>query len=66
MDSKTLYTCGVDWQHEIGSTSTEFYESIEELKAQRGCWKRCGIVEVKMSATWVEPQTKSWSTPNEE
>lgn len=59
---KTLYACGVDWQHEIGHASDlegkmPLYSTIEELKEKRTCWQECGIVEIKLELTrWVEPQ----------
>jgi hypothetical protein len=59
---KTLYTCGVDWQHEIGEASDlegsmPFYSSIELLKKNRPCWKECGIIELKVNlAGWVVEQ----------
>jgi len=49
--SKTLYACATDWNHEIGETSTHLYQSLEELKERRNCWKSCGIVEIKLTVT---------------
>lgn len=60
--SKYLYTCGVDWQCEIGEApdlegNQPLYSTIEELKATRKCWKSCGIVKIKLDLVeWVEPQ----------
>ena len=57
-----MYTCGVDWQHEIGQAADlegkePLYSTVEELKAKRDCWKECGIVEVELKLSrWVEPQ----------
>lgn len=59
---RTLYACGVDWQHEIGEASDlegkmPLYSSVNELKSKRSCWKECGIVEIKLEAdSWIEPQ----------
>ena len=59
---KTLFACGVDWQHELGEASDlegsmPLYSNIEYLKAERGCWKDCGIVELKLELVkWAEPQ----------
>ena len=59
---KTLYSCGVDWQHEIGEASDlegkmPLYSSIKALKKARQCWEECGIVELELKLkTWVEPQ----------
>ena len=59
---RTLYACGVDWQHEIGEApdlegKMPLYSSVEELKAKRTCWKECGIVELRLDFKgWVEPQ----------
>jgi ribosomal protein L34E len=53
------YMCGVDYQHEVGEVmdSTPVYSSVEDLKRQRTCWKRCGICEIEIRAVkWVEPQ----------
>ena len=55
----TVYTCGVDYQHELGEAYpfTEVYPSIEALKEQRNCWENCGIVELEITLVkWVEPQ----------
>lgn len=60
--SRTLYTCGIDWQHEICEAhdlegKMPFFSSVEELKANKKCWKTCGIVEIKAELVkWVEPQ----------
>lgn len=61
-NTKTVYLCGVDWQHEIGEAmdlegSMPFYSSVEELKEKRTCWKQCGIIEAEIKMIkWVEPQ----------
>lgn len=60
--SKTVYACGVDWQHEIGEApdiegNMPLYSTIEELKKDRTCWKSCGIVELTLTLNkWIEPQ----------
>lgn len=60
--SKTLYLCGVDWQHEIGHASDlegkmPLYSSLKRLKAERKCWKECGIVALEVTEkTWPAPQ----------
>lgn len=55
------YCCGVDWQHEMGHTKMELYDSIEALKADRECWKQCGIVRLRIELDeWVEEQV-GWS-----
>jgi hypothetical protein len=62
MKTITFYSCGVDWQHEIGEApdlegSMPLYSSVEELKEKRSCWKQCGIVKLELSLKeWVEPQ----------
>lgn len=58
---QTYYLCGVDYQHELGEAAdgTPMYPSAESLKKYRKCWKKCGIVEVKLEikeVTWVEKQ----------
>jgi hypothetical protein len=59
-ESKSLYVCGVDWQHEIGNVkgwSGPVYGSVEECKKFSKCWEQCGIVEVQMTLVkWHEPQ----------
>ena len=55
-EKKVFYCCGIMWQHEVGATSTTFYESKEELIANHECAEDCGIVEVTMSAKWVVDQ----------
>lgn len=63
---RTVYACGVDWQHEICEASDlegkmPLYSSVEELKAKRTCWKECGIVELSISEVkWIESQNL-WS-----
>jgi hypothetical protein len=55
----TVYTCGVDWQHEIGNTldGNMIYGDIKDLKERNKCWKKCGIVELKVIfSQWMEPQ----------
>ncbi len=60
--SITLYSCGVDFQHEIGEAfdlegSQPLYSTVEELKEKRTCWKSCGIVELKLTEVkWIEKQ----------
>jgi hypothetical protein len=59
---KKLYSCGIDWQCEIGEApdlegKMPLYSTIEELKENRTCWKECGIVELSIKLNrWVEPQ----------
>lgn len=59
-NTKTLYACGVDWDHEIGEApglegKMPLYSSVEELKKNLSCWKDCGIVEVEINLKkWVE------------
>lgn len=57
-NSKKIYVCGVDWQHEVGEASdVRMYASIKKLKQERSCWKECGIVELEVSlGKWIEPQ----------
>lgn len=59
--SKTLYACATDWSHEIGETSTHLYQSLEELKEHRNCWKSCGIVEIKLTVTDYISPTESYT-----
>jgi len=60
MESKTVYICGTDWQHEIGnvkSLSLPVYTTVEEMKKNCKCWDECGIIEVEMKfVKWHEPQ----------
>ncbi len=59
MKSVDIYICGVDWQHEIGAAAgkMDYYNSVEELKRHKKCWKECGIVKLKVSLdSWVEEQ----------
>lgn len=70
--SKIVYTCGVDWQHEIGEASylegkMPLYSSVKELKKKRTCWKSCGIVKLKIQlAEWIEPQNLLISEESED
>lgn len=61
-----VYTCGVDYQHEIDAIETSVYPSIESLKHHRKCWIQCGIVRLRVELDeWVEPQ-KGWHETEEE
>lgn len=52
-----VFTCGVDYQYELGETICITYASIESLKKNCTCWKECGIVELEVTLVkWVEPQ----------
>lgn len=53
---KTLYCCGVDYQHELGETTVPFFKSIRSLKKHQKCWKQCGIVKVTMREFWLVKQ----------
>lgn len=60
-ESKYVYLCGVDWQHELGEEMFKpdvvVYPSVESLKKHRTCWQECGIVKLKVTLEqWVEPQ----------
>ena len=58
-NSKYVYICGVDWQHELGEVPdfTKVYSSVDDLKNQRTCWKQCGIVKIKVELVeWVIEQ----------
>lgn len=58
------YLCGVDYQHEMGEGLADFFNTIDELKAAKPCWKSCGIVELSLNEageevgySWVEQQS---------
>lgn len=54
---KTVYVCGVDWQHEIGETQVTVFASVKSLKKSKDCTKTCGIVKLKVELEeWVEAQ----------
>lgn len=49
MKTNKLYVCGTAWDYERDTTNggqLEFYTTKKALKADRKCWKECGIVEV--------------------
>lgn len=51
------YMCGVAWQHEVGETEVELYQSPEACRKARGCTNECGIVEVEVRLRrWVRKQ----------
>ena len=59
MAPKIGYVDGVDWQHHLehDSRGVVFYGDINDLKAENGCWKECGIVKVEIKELeWVEKQ----------
>lgn len=57
--TRTVYSCGVDWQHEIGQAedlegTMPLYSSVERLKKDRTCWAECGIVQLNLSkVAWI-------------
>lgn len=54
---KKVYTCGVNWQHEVGECKVDMHDSVKSLKRDRQCWKQCGIVELEIKLIkWVTPQ----------
>ena len=57
----TAYVCGTDWQFECKELliQTTLFNTIKELKKKKKCWKRCGIVEIKMrEVCWREAPRK--------
>lgn len=65
-ETKTAYTCGIDWQTELllNPGGTKFYPSVEDLKRDHDP-VGCGIVKVEIKVVeWTEAQdlTKG-STP---
>lgn len=71
MNTKKVYVCGVDWQHEIGEEMAKpdvvVYPSVESLKKHVSCWEECGIVELELKVIkWVEPQDFTKNIPKEE
>lgn len=61
MDNKTIkvYTCGVDWQHELGHAAggNRVYASVKDLKEHAKCWEQCGIVELEITLSkWIAEQ----------
>lgn len=57
MKKRKVYACGVEWQHEFGDIACITYPSVESIKAQRGCWKECGIVELEVKEIkWISKQ----------
>jgi hypothetical protein len=58
-ESKKIYMCGVDWQHEFQHIPDEVFvtDDIDHLKKAKPCWIRCGIVEVEVKLVrWIYPQ----------
>ena len=59
---RTVYTCGVDYQHEICEApdlegKMPAFSTIENLKKSKSCWEECGILELELKPVkWVEPQ----------
>jgi hypothetical protein len=47
--------CATDWNHELFETPNgpEIYKSIKALKADRECWRECGIVQVEIDAKLI-------------
>jgi len=60
--TRTLYACGVDFQHEICEApdlegKMPLYSSIKRLKEARSCWDECGIMKLELKfSRWVHPQ----------
>lgn len=61
-----IYMCGVDYQHEMVADRPTcalptYYMTVEKLKAERTCWKQCGIVELELTPTnWPVEQDFSF------
>ena len=55
-EQKTFYTCGVDWQHELGETITRLYKTEEAARKWFSCFPKCGLVRLEVTAHWIEPQ----------
>lgn len=57
---RTVYICGVDWQHELDNSKAidlKFFMSVEALKRTKKCWDECGIIKCEIEfKEWVEPQ----------
>lgn len=54
MKTRTLYTCGIGWQHD---PTIKLFDSVEKLKEKKECWVECGIVKVEVvEKEWVEEQ----------
>ena len=65
--SHKVYTCGIDFQHEIGNAASgnTIYASVEDLKKHRPCWKGCGIVELDLKLSkWIVEQDMKEMTKN--
>lgn len=45
------FMCKTDFDYEVGNAmgGNKVYPSVRDLKANQGCWKECGIVEVEVS-----------------
>jgi hypothetical protein len=55
-----VYTCGVNFQHEMTQGHVDVYPTIEDCKVHNECWVECGIVRLKVELDeWVEPQ-ENW------
>ena len=63
----TKYLCGIDWEHEFKEGIADLYDSVEDLKHDKSCWKQCGIVEVHFNEQnepiqikWIAKQDLNW------
>lgn len=57
MVTKFGYMCGVSFEQHLEETIEVIYPNIESLKESETCWKKCGIVKVKIQLEeWVELQ----------
>jgi len=57
---KTVYMCGIDWQHEFEQNCADIYGSVEQLKINKStCWKECGIVRVELDEKGI-PFSHKW------
>ena len=58
-ETRKGFMCAVDFDWELGEVndSSPVYSSVEDLKRQRTCWEKCGIVEVEVKRVkWIEPE----------
>jgi hypothetical protein len=57
--NKVGYMCGTDFTLDLcddNAQHVEVYGSIAALKAEKDCWKECGIVKLRIEQVeYVEP-----------
>lgn len=62
------YICTTDWNTELpmGNNDIKVFTTLNSLKANRTCWKECGIVEIEIIRKRTVLKGKGWESQIEQ